>query len=152
MLGSGYPTLVAHWTRSFPFPTRHTSHSVLNSASRKAWRSDGPTQGICVWEMHDVWGWDKNKKEGVVLRENYFVKDPRTGRKVRIPSATPVLMGAYEHLKVDWYTNFYYPFLKRWADRARKAMTKDKMFFVEPIPNEACSTKMLLELITSNEL
>jgi len=82
MLGAGYPTLVSHWTRSFPMPTRLTSNSVLNSASRKAWRIDGPTEGRCVWEMHSVWGWDKVKNEGVVLRENYFVKDPATGRKV----------------------------------------------------------------------
>lgn len=120
MLGSGYSTLVAHWTRSFPLPTRLTSRSVLNSTNRKAWRPDGPTQGMCVWEMHGVWGWDNNKNEGVVLRENYFVKDPMTGRKV------------------DWYTDFYYPFLKRWTDRARKVMSNDKMFFVEPIPNEFC--------------
>lgn len=143
MLGSGYPTLVAHWTRSFPLPTRLTSHSVLNSASRKAWRPDGPTQGMCVWEMHGVWGWDNSKNEGVVLRENYFVQDPMTGRKVRVHDGMPVLMDAHEHLKVDWYTNFYYPFLKRWADRARQAMSKDKMFFVEPIPNEACRTKYI---------
>jgi hypothetical protein len=32
--------------------------------------------------MHGVWGWDLKKDEGVVLRENYFVKDPMTGRKV----------------------------------------------------------------------
>ena len=83
MLGSGYPTLVAHWTRSFPMPTRVTSHNVLNSDKRPAWRLDGPTQGKCVWEMHGVWGWDRAKSEGVVLRENYFAKHPVSGRKVR---------------------------------------------------------------------
>src|ERR1700733_15253429 len=75
MLGSGHPTLVPHWTRSFPMLTRLTSHSVLKSAGRKAWREDGPTEGKCLWEMHGVWGWDLKKDEGVVLRENYFVKD-----------------------------------------------------------------------------
>ena len=49
---------------------------------RKAWRKDGPTDGKCVWEMHGVWGYDVSKKEGVVLRENYFVKHPMTGKKV----------------------------------------------------------------------
>jgi hypothetical protein len=83
MLGAGYPTSVPHWTRSFPVPTRLTSHSVLNSTGRKAWREDGPTEGKCLWEMHGVWGWDLNKNQGVVLRENYFVKDPMTGRKVK---------------------------------------------------------------------
>ncbi|KAH7928854.1 glycoside hydrolase family 5 protein [Leucogyrophana mollusca] len=120
MLGSGFPTTVSHWTRSFPMPTRKTSTSVLNSASRKAWRPDGPTEGKCVWEMHGVWGWDLSKNEGVVLRESYFVKDPMTGQKV------------------DWYTDFYFPFLKRWADRVRGVASTDKLLFVEPIPNEFC--------------
>jgi hypothetical protein len=53
------------------------------------------------------------------------------------------------HFKVDWYTDFYYPFLKRWTDRARKAMSNDKMFFVEPIPNEACCATYLLRLLTT---
>ena len=34
--------------------------------------------------MHGVWGWDKTKNEGVVLRENYFAKHPVGGRKVRL--------------------------------------------------------------------
>ncbi|KAG6330398.1 hypothetical protein ID866_8691 [Astraeus odoratus] len=127
MLGAGYPTLVSNWTRSFPMPTRRTSHSVLNSASRKAWRVDGPTAGRCVWELHGVWGWDNVKNEGVVLRENYFVKDPMTGRKV------------------DWYTDFYYPFLKRWAERVHSVTSKDKMLLVEPIPNEFCPSSWTKE-------
>jgi hypothetical protein len=84
MLGAGYPTLVPFWSRSFPIPTSLTSHSILNSVGRKAWRHDGPTKGLCLWEKQGVWGWDVNKKEGVVLRENYFSKDPMTGRKVNL--------------------------------------------------------------------
>ena len=61
-----------------------TSHSVLNPDKRSVWKLDGPTQGKCVWEMHGVWGWDKTKGEGVVLRENYFAKHPVSGRKVRL--------------------------------------------------------------------
>ena len=82
MLASGYPTSVGYWTRSFPLPTRRTAYNVLNPMGRKAWRKDGPTDGKCVWEMHGVWGYDVFKKEGVVLRENYFVKHPMTGKKV----------------------------------------------------------------------
>lgn len=82
MLGAGYPTNVPHYTRSFPMPTRLTSHGVINTAGKKVWREDGPTGGKCLWELHGVWGWDLNKKEGVVLRENYFVKDPNNGKKV----------------------------------------------------------------------
>jgi hypothetical protein len=82
MLGAGRPTSVPHWTRSFPVPTRLTSRSILNGVGCKAWREGGPTEGKCLWEMHSVWGWDVKKNEGVVLRENYFVLDPMTGRKV----------------------------------------------------------------------
>ena len=63
-------------------PTRLTSHKVLNPKGVSAWRTDGPTGGRCLWEMHGVWGWDTSKKCGVVLRENYFRQDPITGKDV----------------------------------------------------------------------
>ncbi|KIY42944.1 glycoside hydrolase family 5 protein [Fistulina hepatica ATCC 64428] len=114
-LGAGYPTEVAKWTRSFPFPTTKTGSSVLNVEGRSAWRADGPTKGQCLWEMHGVWGWDVKKDMAVVLRESYFVKHPMTGRKI------------------DWYTDFYYPFVQKWAERIQPS---GKLVFVESIPNE----------------
>lgn len=63
-------------------PTSKTSHTVLNEQGRKVWRENGPSEGQCIWKMHGVWGWDKNKDEGVVLRESYFINDPLTGKKV----------------------------------------------------------------------
>ncbi|KAF9457906.1 glycoside hydrolase [Collybia nuda] len=119
-LGAGYPTEVDVWTRSFPMPTSRTSQILLNKHGRKAWREDGPSEGKCIWAMHDVWGWDKTKDMGVVLRENYFINNPATGKKV------------------DWYTDFYYPFLHKWASRVRNASSPDKIVFVEAIPNEFC--------------
>ncbi|KAG9226684.1 hypothetical protein CCMSSC00406_0006091 [Pleurotus cornucopiae] len=121
MLGSGYPTSVAHWTRSFPMPTRRTSYSVLNPAGHKAWRKDGPTGGRCIWEMHGVWGYDTNKKTGVVLRENYFTKHPMNGKKI------------------DWYTDYYFPLLDKWSKRVRALSHPHKLVFAEPIPNEFCT-------------
>ena len=82
LLGAGHPTPVPHFTRSFPMPTRATSQVVLNPDGHKVWRPDGPTEGRCIWEMHGVWGWDRMKKEGVVLRENYFVRHPETKKEV----------------------------------------------------------------------
>ncbi|KAJ6520077.1 glycoside hydrolase [Mycena sanguinolenta] len=119
-LGAGHPTSVSFWSRSFPMPTTKTSEAVLNTSGRKAWRSDGPTVGECVWAMHGVWGWDRNKNVAVVLRENYFVKHPLNGEKI------------------DWYTDFYYPFLHKWVDRVRSVSTPGKIIFVEAIPNEFC--------------
>ena len=33
--------------------------------------------------MHGVWKWDSAKNTGAVLREEYFLNHPATGRKVR---------------------------------------------------------------------
>ncbi|KAH8977678.1 glycoside hydrolase superfamily [Lactarius akahatsu] len=124
LLGAGYPTNVNRWTRSFPMPTRRTGRTLLNPHGRKAWREDGPTGGRDLWEMHGVWKWNGEKNAGAVLVESYFVNDPATGRKV------------------DWYTDFYYPLLKRWTARVRGAVANgrghEKVFFVEPVPNEFC--------------
>ncbi|KAI0752493.1 glycoside hydrolase [Daedaleopsis nitida] len=120
MLGAGHPTAVGHWTRSFPMPTRLTSQRVINTAGQKAWRENGPTQGKCLWEMHGVWGWDHKKDEGVVLRESYFKRDPDSGRDI------------------DWYTDFYFPVVKKWAARVQAAASEDKIILSEPIPNEYC--------------
>ncbi|KNZ71680.1 hypothetical protein J132_07592 [Termitomyces sp. J132] len=121
-LGAGHPTAVGAWTRSFPMPTRRTSFVVLNPHGRSVWRLDGPSGGKCIWELHNVWGWDKNRDEGVLLRENYFKSNPATGKKV------------------DWYTDFYFPFLKKWTERVRGASAPEKIIFTEAIPNEFCPT------------
>jgi hypothetical protein len=84
LLGAGHPTNVNRWTRSFPMPTKYTGQTLLNPQGRKAWRENGPTGGQDLWEMHGVWEWDSTKNSGAVLRENYFVNDPATGRKVTL--------------------------------------------------------------------
>ncbi|GJJ07312.1 hypothetical protein Clacol_001513 [Clathrus columnatus] len=120
-LGAGYPTTVPFYSRSWPMPTKLTHHVTLNPNGKKVWTVDGPTKGRCLWEMHGVWGWDVSKKQGVVLRENYFKKHPQTGEKV------------------DWYDDFYYPFVSTWAERIRSVpAVRNKMVFVEAIPNEFC--------------
>jgi hypothetical protein len=65
-------------------PTKKTSTTLLNTSKRKAWRPDGPTNGHCLWELHHVWGWDNVKDQPVVLQENYFSKNPVTGKKVSV--------------------------------------------------------------------
>ncbi|KAK1234221.1 hypothetical protein PQX77_002572 [Marasmius sp. AFHP31] len=131
-LSAGRPAEVGVWKRSFPMPTSKSHTVTLNPDGLKAWRPDGPTQGQCIWEMHGVWGWDTNKSEAVVLRENYFVKHPLSGDKV------------------DWYTDFFYPFLNKWADRVRKVSPPEKMVFVEVIPNEFCPSSFTPEHQPSN--
>jgi hypothetical protein len=134
LLGAGHPTVVGIWSRSFPHPTKRTGQILLNEDREKAWRPDGPTQGRCLWEMHDVWGWDLQKDEGVVLRENYFTTDPQTGAKV------------------DWYEDFYYPFVQKWAERIHHVAGKDRLLFVEPIPNEVMLFDVILLVCLTNYL
>lgn len=38
--------------------------------------------------------------------------------------------------QVDWYEDYWYPFVNRWAARVRDIVGPDKLVFVEAIPNE----------------
>lgn len=132
LLGAGHPTLVPFYSRSFPVPTRKTSEVMVNPDGHRVWRLDGPTGGRCIWEIHNVWQWDRVKNQGVVLREHYFVRHPDTKKKV------------------DWYTDFYFPFLRRWTERIRSVCTEEKIVFVEAIPNEYCPPSWTEEHQLSN--
>ena len=46
-------------------------------------------------------------------------------------------------VQIDWYDDFYFPFLHKWAARVR-AVSKDKIVFVEAIPNEVSSFSIVL--------
>lgn len=46
-------------------------------------------------------------------------------------------------LQVDWYTDFYYPFLKTWSSRVRNVSAPGKLIFTEAIPNEVSRTYLL---------
>ena len=104
-------------TRSSIMPTKLTTHTLLNTTKTKAWRSDRPTQGRCLWEYHDVWRWNTVTDQVVVLRENYFSRYSDTGKKI------------------DWYTDCYFPLAKRWSEQVRKVLP-DVIVFLEPIPNQ----------------
>jgi DNA polymerase family A len=128
-------------------PTKHAGQTLLNPQGRKAWRENGPTGGQDLWEMHGVWEWDSTKNSAAVPREDYFVNYPATGRKVAL--FFPVSGGwlgrmALTMAQIDWYTDFYYPFLKKWTERVRRAVANErgheKLFFVEPVPNEVHRT------------
>jgi hypothetical protein len=40
--------------------------------------------------------------------------------------------------QVDFYDDFYFPFLQKWSNRVRAASSPEKFVFVEVIPNEVC--------------
>jgi len=63
-------------------PTKLTHYTLLNPKGVMAWKTDGPTQGRCVWDYHDVWRWSKAEDKAVVLRENYFRIHPESGGEV----------------------------------------------------------------------
>ncbi|WVR08558.1 hypothetical protein IAU60_005613 [Kwoniella sp. DSM 27419] len=117
-MGAGHPTpKVPVYTRSFPFPTRATSTVTGNPEGASAWGTKS-----CPWEKEGVWRWSDAKKQAVALQEDYFTKN-RRGEKV------------------DFYQDFYYPFVKKWeqviATRSKGKEAK-MMRMVEAIPNEFC--------------
>ncbi|KAN0060909.1 hypothetical protein ACQY0O_006643 [Thecaphora frezii] len=130
-LGSGYAQKVHYYVKSWPMPTRITHRSTLDPQGRSAWLSadivskeddvDKPKgMGQCVWRAHGVWEWDEKKKSPVVLQYDYFEVDHRRGR---------------EGQKVEWYRDFYAPFLRRFLERTSRKSTRN-LSFIEPIPNE----------------
>ncbi|QRV86919.1 Cellulase (glycosyl hydrolase family 5 protein) [Ceratobasidium sp. AG-Ba] len=131
-LGAGHAVAIPHYVRSWPFPTRVGKTVLRNEKGIKAWRTDGPTKGECVWEMHGVWGWDKKKKEGVPLRESYFKNHPQTGKEV------------------EWHQDFFYPFVGRWSERVHALTGGKKMVFLEAIPNEFCPSSWTSEKQPAN--
>ncbi|WYZ44950.1 hypothetical protein EsH8_VIII_000266 [Colletotrichum jinshuiense] len=130
-LASGYAQEVHYYIKSWPFPTRISHRSVIDPKGRSAWlapataKSEGslaPNHGLgeCVWRAHGVWEWDESKKQPRVLQKDYFEVDHRPDRE-----GTPL----------EWYRDFYGPFLKRFSDRVSRKSPRQFCFF-EPIPNE----------------
>lgn len=80
-LGSGHPVLIDHYGPSFPVTAK--THAVLMKppGGRRAWKDDVG----CLWEEHGVWAWDANRGkcgQPVVLKAEYFHKNPETGKAV----------------------------------------------------------------------
>ena len=71
----------------------------------------------CIWARHGVWGYDADTKRPIVLKEGYFTKDAQ-GRGV------------------NFYTDFYWPFVKRWEDVVKQRSGGKAMLHVEGVPNE----------------
>ncbi|KAI5460858.1 glycoside hydrolase superfamily [Mariannaea sp. PMI_226] len=128
-LGSGYAQHVKFYVKSWPWPTRVSHKSFVDPKGRSAWLSVDSNasweegkhdMGECVWRAHGVWQWDEKKQVAVVPDETYFDVDHRPGRE-----GTPI----------EWYRDFYGPFLEKFTERVSRKSTR-QMNFVEPIPNE----------------
>ncbi|KAM0787111.1 hypothetical protein ACM66B_006366 [Microbotryomycetes sp. NB124-2] len=117
-LGSGHPVVIDHYGPRFPVTA--VTHQVLLSppSGRTAWK-----QGTeCIWKEHGLWEWQANKGdigEAVSLRNEYFKKDPQTGKDV------------------EWYRDFYWPFCRAFSERIQ-TVQPDWNALVGPIPNEFC--------------
>ncbi|KXH63634.1 glycoside hydrolase family 5 protein [Colletotrichum nymphaeae SA-01] len=127
-LASGHAQEVNYYVKSWPFPTRISHKTVVDPKGRSAWLAAKPSAskpqnyglGECVWRAHGVWEWDEAKKGPKVLQQNYFEVDHRPGR---------------EGKPLEWYRDFYGPFLKRFSERVSRKSSRQFCFF-EPIPNE----------------
>src|SRR5258708_5593223 len=82
-LGAGHSVEVAHYVRSWPFPTRLARRIKRNAGNESVWRATGPTQGRCLCEMHGEGDWDERRRVAVALREKYFTRHPVSHRPVR---------------------------------------------------------------------
>ncbi|PKY22164.1 glycoside hydrolase [Rhizophagus irregularis] len=111
-LGDGIPQEVEVWIKSWPFPTRKDKTRVINEESESAWLT-----GKCIWRQHGVWDVDAKTNKPKVLNKDYFLKNPKTGEKL------------------DYYKDFYLPFVKRYAEGIQ-SVSKEYFVFVEPLPNE----------------
>ncbi|KAK2030037.1 glycoside hydrolase family 5 protein [Colletotrichum zoysiae] len=127
-LASGYAQEVDYYVKSWPFPTRVSHRTRVDPKGRSAWLTAKPDAakpqnyglGECVWRAHGVWEWDEAKKTPKVLQKNYFEVDHRPG---------------HEGKPLEWYRDFYGPFLKRFSERVSRNSPRQFCFF-EPIPNE----------------
>lgn len=127
-LGSGYAQMVDFYVKSWPFPTRISHRSLIDPHGRSVWLPyeeqtlvDRPRgMGQCIWRAHGVWDWDCDQRAPIVLQYEYFDVDHRPGR---------------EGQRIEWYRDFYAPFLQRFADRVSRKGSH-RFNFVEPLPNE----------------
>ncbi|GES78881.1 glycoside hydrolase family 5 protein [Rhizophagus clarus] len=111
-LGDGIPQEVEVWVKSWPFPTRKDKTRIINEERESAWLN-----GKCIWREHGVWNVDAKTNKPKVLDKDYFLKNPKTGEKM------------------DFYKDFYLPFVKRYAEGIQ-SINKEYFVFVEPLPNE----------------
>jgi hypothetical protein len=118
-LGSGFKQAVPFYVKSWPFPSRQSHKSIVDPLSKSAWLKDSML-GQCVWRAHGAWEWNTEKKEPVILRQDFFTRDPRPGQQSR---------------RIEWYRECYAPFINKFSARM-KQNCPDLITFVEPIPNE----------------
>ncbi|CAG8433715.1 11275_t:CDS:2 [Ambispora gerdemannii] len=111
-LGDGISQEIEVWVKSWPYPTKKHTTKLLNSECERAWL-DGHE---CVWRQHGVWDVDANGKPRA-LKHGYFLNHPQTGKKV------------------DFYRDFYLPFINKYAEGIQSAK-QDYFIFIEPLPNE----------------
>lgn len=116
VLGDGYSLKIPYWKPSFPHPTEISHYVTVNEAGERAWEDGRP----CIWREHGVWEWDSKGQKPLVMRQSYFERDPRTGRRI------------------EWYNDCWYPFLKRFRERivAGKKERLEWFTFAAGIPNE----------------
>ncbi|GAA5959872.1 hypothetical protein JCM21900_005989 [Sporobolomyces salmonicolor] len=163
-LGTGHPVLIPHYAPSFPVTA--VTHTVLlrPPRGRSAWLSPpsssdslpSPASSIkelratssgCIWAEHGVWAFDASKGEigeAVVLKMEYFRTFPQD---CVIEGCVAVEEGEKgeegrrgkrkKGEKVDWYRDFYYPFIRKFSARIRRNPNPAHwLTLVEPIPNE----------------
>ena len=113
LLGAGISQRVARW-RTGVMGVWQRGEKEVNRAGVDAWLGGYEP----VWQQHGVWGKD-TKGQVRMLRPTYFTHAARDGRK----------------RKVDFYRDYFRPFVNRFADELRE-VDPDALLFVEGLPGD----------------
>jgi hypothetical protein len=92
--------------------------------------------GECAWAREGVWAWDNEQGKPVVLKEGYFSRFPSS----HTPRAgsTGGREAEVKRDEVDFYKDFYWPFVRRWEGMVQRTAGEGKMLHVEAVPNQVC--------------
>ncbi|CAO1629120.1 unnamed protein product [Parajaminaea phylloscopi] len=125
-LAIGKKQQVAYYVRSWPWPTKVSHTSAVDPKGHRIWKSrGGDPNDDCLWKDHGAWHWDAKTNRPVVLRDDFFTHDPRAEGD-----------GGRPGRKVEWYSDFYAPFVSKFSERMRTRGKNAMQMWFEPIPNE----------------
>jgi hypothetical protein len=124
LIGSGRPCRVATWSFKC-FGPRQIGDELIDPNSESVWLPSGYDEGRypwrrdprwrlgeCLWAQHGVWDPCKN----ILLRKDYFSKDPLSGEK----------------LNYERFTNSYFLSHYRSYKEAIRGVSKDAIMFCQP--------------------
>lgn len=94
--------------------------------------------GECAWAREGVWAWDNEQGKPVVLKEGYFSRFPSSHTPRAGSTGEEEGVKGRRRDEVDFYKDFYWPFVRRWEEMVQRTAGEGKMLHVEAVPNQVC--------------